>query len=294
MSGPSSDPTSGGLDAARRAVLRVRTGRGGGSAVVWSSSPGVTRIVTNHHVLAPGGEVRLDDESGGTFEAAVRASSPALDLALLEVAGDLPSAHAVGAELASPRLGELVFALGHPLGRPWVWSRGVVSGLGAVELPGGRGDVSGGREWVRSDVRLAPGNSGGPLLNVRGELVGINSMVWGGRLGVAIPGVAVRTWLDELGAARDGHGTQLGVSVTSAVLAGRAVLMVASVEPDSAADEAGMRIGDVLIAVNGSAIREARDLRSALGTGAPLTLDLWRAGEGVRLDVTPRAVTRAA
>ena len=89
------------------------------------------------------------------------------------------------------RVGELVFAVGHPWGDPWIVTAGVVSALGP--LPGSGPEVA--RSYIRSDVRLAPGNSGGPLLDARGEVVGVNAMVIGGDLAVAIPIDVVSRWL---------------------------------------------------------------------------------------------------
>jgi serine protease Do len=89
------------------------------------------------------------------------------------------------------RVGALVFAVGHPWGQPWVVTAGVVSGLGPFAVPGRAHPGS----HIRSDVKLAPGNSGGPLLDARGEIVGVNAMVIGGDLSVAIPSDVVRRWL---------------------------------------------------------------------------------------------------
>jgi serine protease Do len=172
----------------RRSVVRVqREGATGAAGVVWG--PGA--VVTNHHVIADAGpSLRVLAADGRARRGHVLDASRRLDLALLAVAdGDLEPAP-VGAS-GRLRVGELVFAVGHPWGWPWVVTAGVVSGL-----PGaGRsnGDARGGH--IRSDVRLAPGSSGGPLLNARGEVVGLNAMVLGGDLAVAIPSDVVQGWL---------------------------------------------------------------------------------------------------
>ena len=139
-------------------------------------------------------EVLLTD--GRKLPASVGARNADLDLALLEVeAQDLPAA-AVG-DSAQLRVGELVFAVGHPWGQPWVVTAGIVSGLGEVPVRGAS-DTGAAKErmaqYVRSDVRLAPGNSGGPLLNARGEVVGINAMIFGGDLAVSIPSHVASEW----------------------------------------------------------------------------------------------------
>ncbi len=172
------------LDAARRAVVQVRSARGGGSAFFVTHDP--TLLLTNEHVVAEQPQVQVSTEDGRTQMAEVIARSAALDLALLCV----PTPGAGLAWARDAHLGERVYALGHPWGRPWSLSRGVVSGLGRATFgPDREGD------YVRSDVTLAPGNSGGPLLNARGEVLGVNSMVWAGGLGVAVPATVAGAWL---------------------------------------------------------------------------------------------------
>ncbi len=175
----------------RPSIVRVH-GRGpiGASGVVWR--PGA--VLTNHHVIAGAHPaLRVISADGHVHPARVQAWSRRLDLALLEVPGGdlLPAPIGHSGRL---RVGELVFAVGHPWGAPWVVTAGVVSALGALRLPGHARPA----EYVRSDVRLAPGNSGGPLLDARGEVVGLNAMVLGGDLAVAIPSDSVRRWLGAL------------------------------------------------------------------------------------------------
>jgi serine protease Do len=178
------------LERVRPSIVRVR-GRGpaGAGGIVWR--PDV--VVTNHHVVAGAGPaLRVVDVDGGAHAARVRQSSRHLDLALLEVPGADLSPAPIGRS-GGLRVGELVFAVGHPWGQPWVVTAGVVSGLGAVSVPGRTEPGS----YIRSDVRLAPGNSGGPLLDARGAVVGLNAMVIGGDLSIAIPSDVVRHWLGE-------------------------------------------------------------------------------------------------
>jgi serine protease Do len=176
------------LDRLRPSIVRVR-GRGpqGASGV----AVGPAAVLTNYHVVA-GAEraLRVVAVDGKPHAARVRDASRALDLAVLEVAGAGLLPVAMGRTVPL-RVGELVFAVGHPWGHPWVLTAGVVSGLGPVRLPGRGRRV----DCIRSDVRLAPGNSGGPLLDAAGEVVGLNAMLVGGDLAVAIPTGVVRRWL---------------------------------------------------------------------------------------------------
>jgi serine protease Do len=176
------------LEVLRPSIVRVDGGRGpGASGVVWRPD----LVITNHHVVVGAGQaLRIVCADGRAHRARVVETSHRLDLARLEVA-DADLAPAPIGRSSGLRIGELVFAIGHPWGQPWVVTAGVVSGLGAVHVPGRAERVEG----IRSDVRLAPGNSGGPLLDARGEVIGLNAMVVGGDLAVAIPVDVVQHWL---------------------------------------------------------------------------------------------------
>ncbi|MCU0493603.1 MAG: S1C family serine protease [Chloroflexaceae bacterium] len=179
------------VERVRPAVVQIFSqGRGHGAGFVWRADG---QIMTNHHVVAhsgPGLKVVLPD--GRSFDARVIASNQTLDLALLQVeARDLPTVP-VG-DSARLRVGELVFAVGHPWGQRSVVTAGIVSGMGTVSSPRNDWQAS----YIRSDVRLAPGNSGGPLLNARGEVIGVNAMIFGGDLAVAIPSHVAQEWLEH-------------------------------------------------------------------------------------------------
>jgi serine protease Do len=206
----------------RRITAELSVGRGGsGSGVVWRPD-GV--LVTNAHVAR---ERSVDVElwDGRRFRADVTSQDPARDLAVLRI-------DASGLEAASPgdsdsvRPGEVVVAVGNPLGFAGALSTGVVHSVGT--LPG-----MGKQRWIRSDVRLAPGNSGGPLADARGRVVGINTAIFSG-LGVAAPVSAVLALLRR---------RSLGV-VLRPVPVGLAIVDVA---PESAAARSSLRAGDVLL-----------------------------------------------
>lgn len=155
-------------------TVQVRAGgRSAGAGVVWLRSG---LIVTNAHVASgPSAEVVLPD--GRALPARLVARDPRRDLAALAVrAGDLPAALRVDARGLRP--GDLVIALGHPLGVAYAAALGVVH-----RAPGGAHGPGG---WLHADIRLAPGNSGGPLADASGRVVGINAMIVGG-LGIAVP-----------------------------------------------------------------------------------------------------------
>jgi serine protease Do len=165
----------------RRVTVEVRgAGRGHGSGVIWGREG---QIVTNAHVARGRPTVVLSD--GRVFEAHVVAWDPARDLAALRIgARELPAAEIGDSDAL--RVGELVFAVGSPFGLRGALSTGMVHAV-----PRGGPD---GSRFIRADLRLAPGNSGGPLADARGRVVGINAMIHGG-LALAIPSNVVEGFL---------------------------------------------------------------------------------------------------
>lgn len=244
----------------RSTVLIHSGGHGAGSGVVWSSD-GV--VVTNAHVIRGSGvSVQLWD--GREFQAAIRSRDPRRDLAELHIdAADL--AAAVVADSSAVRPGELAIAIGNPLGFVGALATGVVHGVGPL-----RG--LGPQTWVQADVRLAPGNSGGPLADAHGRVIGINTMV-AGRLALAIPSNSVREFL-SVGPAN----AWLGVTVHPANIpqpsgAGKAFgLVVLEVEPGSPADSASLLPGDILLGTEEKPFRAIEDLSAALQGGSPRVL----------------------
>jgi serine protease Do len=145
-------------------------------------------VLTNLHVVgrARSVQVLLDDDT--SYDAHVIARDPNVDLALLQI----PANGHSGAVFASetPRPGELVYAFGHPWGQRNVLTGGVLSAV--TSLRGRHGEVP----VLRADVQLAPGNSGGPLLNAAGEVIGLNAMIFGGDQSVAIPSSLLKSFLE--------------------------------------------------------------------------------------------------
>jgi serine protease Do len=239
----------------RYTVLVQPGGRGSGSGVIWSSDG---LIVTNAHV-ARGSRMEVTLWDGREFKSEVTARDPRRDLAALRIAANGLSA-ATSANSSKVRAGEMAIAVGNPLGFLGAMTMGVVHGVGPL-----RG--LGARNWVQADVRLAPGNSGGPLANVQGQVIGINTMV-AGRLGLAIPSNEVSRFL--IG---DVGSQWLGVTVTAVPLPGStgrsAGLVVLGVEPGSPAARASLMQGDILLGTEETTFASADDLADALeGSGA--------------------------
>ena len=172
------------LERVRPVLALVSNGRRGAGAGVLA---GDGLVVTNLHVVgrARSVQVLLDDSS--SYDARVIASDPAVDLALLQIPVNDHAAAVFSSSTARP--GELVYAFGHPWGQRNVLTGGVLSAV--TSLRGRHGEVP----VLRTDVQLAPGNSGGPLLNASGEVIGLNAMIFGGDQSVAIPSSLLRSFL---------------------------------------------------------------------------------------------------
>jgi serine protease Do len=210
----------------RRSTVQVFTHRerGGGSGVIWKSDGA---ILTNSHV-ARSAEMQVELWDGRRFPARVASRDPRRDLAELRIsASDLEPASP--ADSSALRPGELVMAIGSPLGFAGALSTGVIHSIGS--LPG-----MGRQSWIRANVRLAPGNSGGPLADAQGRLIGINTAIVNG-LGVAVPSNAVSAFVAK------GPRPALGVTLRP----GEVGLEILELDPQGAAARASLRAGDLLI-----------------------------------------------
>ena len=279
------------IEDAQRSVVQVRSsGRGIGAGVIW---PGDGLVLTNHHVISGRrrrGDIKVALHDGRTLDADVLKSDRSLDLALLRLEGDLGDlpAAAVG-DSAALRVGELVYAIGHPWGSVGAVSAGIVGGVGELR---GRGTSA---RYVRSDVGLAPGNSGGPLLNARGEVVAINAMIFG-RMALSIPSNAAEAW------AAGEHRPRLGIGVLPVELpsflrreTGTDGLVIAGVETGGAADRAGLMVGDVLLAIAGKPLGEAETLLETVAhAGDVVSLRVMRGGKIMVMEVRLEESGRAA
>lgn len=163
-----------------RSLVMVHNGRYGvGTGILWRMGG---FILTNHHVIGRKKKVRVTLEDGRQALARVINREPEKDLTLLQV--EVPGLPvALIADSRDVKVGQIVLAVGHPWGQRGVVTGGIVSGLGNVSTRVTHKDIP----IIRSDVTLAPGNSGGPLVNAIGGVIGINTMIVGGDLGVAIP-----------------------------------------------------------------------------------------------------------
>ena len=247
----------------RRSTVVVHVGgRGNGSGVIWTAD-GV--IVTNAHV-ARASQMRIQLWDGREFDAVLVSRDTRRDLAELRIsAANLPAATA--ADSSQIRPGELAIAIGNPLGFVGALTTGVIHAIGPLRRWGSE-------PWVQADVRLAPGNSGGPLADARGHVIGINTMV-AGRLALAVPSNAVSNFL-----ASDPIDAWLGVSVAPVRVprpGSRAKtfgLVLLEVEQESPAANASLLPGDILLGTEEKSFTSLDDLATSLQGSGPRLLRL--------------------
>lgn len=259
----------------RHSTVKVREGRDGvGSGVVWKADG---LIITNAHV-ARVRRLQVEMSDGRVLPAVVEKRDTTRDLALLRVGADgLPVSPVVRA--AQLRVGDLVIAVGNPMGITGAAATGIVHAIGPAE---GFEHQS----WIQADIRLAPGNSGGPLADVRGRVAGINSMINRG-LAMAVPSDSVERFLNG-----EDEQPRLGVTLKSVRMPPACTaLVIEELEQDGVAARSGLQFGDVLVGCEGRPFRTHADLLAALREsphGRPLRVNLIRAGREVAAEVLVR------
>ena len=264
-----------------------------GSGVIVDAERGF--VLSNHHVVARADSVMVTLKDNRQFEAEILGSDPGTDIALLRIEADGLDALAPG-DSDALEVGDFVIAIGNPFGLGQTVTSGIVSALGRSGI-----NVEGYEDFIQTDASINPGNSGGALVNLHGELVGINTAIIGpsgGNVGIgfAVPvniATAVMRQLADHGEMQRGT---IGVMVQdlTADLAEALGLdiergaVVTRVEANSPAQAAGLQAGDVIVAVNESQVESSRDLRNAIGlvrVGGELEVEVRREQRRLRLDV---------
>lgn len=270
----------------RRSTVQIRaqskTFAGNGSGIALADG----RVLTNSHVVSGTAELMIDAWDGTVAAGRVVRKDVRHDLALLEAKG----LAAVPASFSSttPRNGQPVIAVGNPLGFVGAVSTGTVHRLAPIAALGRH-------SWIQSDVRLAPGNSGGPLADIHGDLVGVNAMI-AGPFALAIPMERVQAFLSL-----KSQPPALGVTVRPVPLRSRTRqlgLILLEVEKNSPAEQASLFPGDVVVGVSGEALRSPDDLHLAISRQETLVLDFVRGGSPrlrqVAVQLSPAPVVTAA
>ncbi len=271
---------------------RERQFQSAGSGVIVDAKRGY--IITNAHVIENADEITVTLLDNRQFEAETVGSDPLSDVALLKVETDkltdMPLADSSKAEV-----GDFVIAIGNPFGLQHTVTSGIISALGRSGI-----NPEGYEDFIQTDASINPGNSGGALVNLRGELVGVNSAILsrsGGNIGIgfAIPSNMVKAVMDQLLEYGEVRRGLLGVSIVTLTpdvaenlgIKDTQGALVSQVVEGSAADEAGIKAGDVITTIDGKPIQSGGELRNVIG--------LRRVGERIEIglirDGKPRRVT---
>jgi Do/DeqQ family serine protease len=271
------------VEAAAPAVVNIRVtqvrrnpfGRpgevgGAGSGVIVDAENGY--ILTNHHVVGEADEIQVSLIDGRTLDAEIVGSDAGTDIALIKVEADGLTEMPIG-DSEGVRVGDFVIAIGNPYGLTHTVTSGIVSALG-------RNNISrdGFEDFIQTDASINPGNSGGALVNMNGELIGINSMIFsrsGGNVGIgfAVPTEIASSIMGQIldfGEIRRGL---LGVNIQSIDREAAETLdidveggaLITRVFPESAAEKAGLEVGDIIVGVNDKKVTSAAELRNTIG-----------------------------
>ncbi len=265
-----------------------------GSGVIIDAGKGI--VITNHHVVNGADEIRVGLQDGRTLKAELIGSDPEVDIAVLKIPAEKLTALKL-ADSAQTQVGDFVVAIGNPFGLGQTVTTGVVSALGRSGL-----GIEGYEDFIQTDASINPGNSGGALINLRGELIGINTAIiapGGGNIGIgfAIPANMASNSIEQIvehGSVKRG---QLGVVIQDltaelakafGIDADQRGVVVAEVQKGSNAERAGVQPGDIVISVDGRQTDSAAQLRNAIGArriGDSVRLTLLRDGSSKSVTV---------
>jgi putative serine protease PepD len=269
-------------------------GGGGGSGGAESATgtgfvyDGDGHIVTNEHVIDGASSVSVKLSDGSTWKATVVGSDTSSDLAVLKISAPASKLTPLPlADSSAVQVGDGVVAIGNPFGLDGTVTSGIIS---AVDREIAAPDETPIEGAIQTDAAINHGNSGGPLLNLEGKVIGVTAQIQsesGGNDGVgfAIPSNTVRSIADQLIATGKAQHALLGVNVKTALNG----VAIASVESGSGADAAGLKVGDVITGVDGASVTTAERLRAVIAAHAPgdkLSLALLRGGKTQTVTVT--------
>lgn len=274
-----------------------QTFQAAGSGVIVDAARGY--VLTNSHVVENADRIVTTLKDGRHFEAKLVGRDPDTDLALIQIKGDGFVAARLG-NSDTIEVGDFVVAIGNPFGLGQTVTSGIVSAVGRTGL-----GIEGYEDFIQTDAAINPGNSGGALVNLKGELIGVNTAILApaqGNIGInfAIPINMARSVMEQLVQYGEVRHGQLGITVKDRadhVDSGYGVsegAVVVDVTAGSAADKAGIKAGDIILKVNGSVIRDAGHLRNRIGllaVGQAAQIEIDRNGQRLTLTATvgPRA-----
>lgn len=253
-------------------------------------------IMTNNHVVKDMKDIKVTLPGNRDYKAKLIAADPESDIALIKIdAKNLPTV--TWGDSSKLRVGEIVIAIGNPFGLNGTVTSGIVSATGRTNV-----GIIGYEDFIQTDAPINPGNSGGPLVNIRGEVVGINTAIAsqsGGYMGVGftIPSNSAKLVMDQLLKHGKVERGLLGVNIqdVNEALAksfGRGDTngaLVSQIVPGSPAEKAGVKTGDIILDYNGQAITSASQLKNLVGQsspGATEKLTIWRGKKTIEVSVT--------
>ena len=257
-----------------------------GSGVIFDADDGY--IVTNSHVIDKAEDIVVTLENGQRFDATVIGKDPGADIAVIQVEADNLTEIPLG-DSDDLRQGDFVVAIGNPFGLGQTVTSGIVSALGRSGL-----GIESYEDFIQTDASINPGNSGGALVNLRGELIGINTAIYGsgGNIGIgfAIPvnmAKQITSQLLEHGEVRRGRLGFVVQDLTPELaeafgVARKKGVVVARVEAKSPAQKAGVRVGDIIVTVNGREVENSAQVRNEIGmlrVGAKVQIEVLRNGK---------------
>ena len=270
---------------------RERQFQSAGSGVIVDAKNGY--IITNHHVVENASEITVTLLDNRSFSAKVIGSDEGADIAVLQAKQPNLVAMALG-DSSRLEVGDYVVAIGNPFGLQHTVTAGIVSALGRTGI-----NPDGYEDFIQTDASINPGNSGGALVNLRGELVGINSAILsgsGGNIGIgfAIPVNMAKGVMDQLIKYGQVKRGVLGVNIYDVTpdvakefgLADASGALVAGVAQGSAAEHAGVKTGDIIVSINGTPMRNATELRNSIGmlrVGDQVEIGLLRDGKPLKV-----------
>jgi len=270
--------------------LRMQSSLGSGFII---ASEGL--VVTNHHVIDGADEVEVILQDGQTLAAEIIGSDPATDLAVLRVQDSSPLPVVAFGDSDAARVGDWVVAIGNPFGLGGSLTAGVISARGR-EI-GGRYD-----DYLQSDVAINRGNSGGPLFNMDGEVIGVNTAIFsptGTSLGISfsVPSAVVQPVINQLIEYGETRRGWIGVNVLEVTrdmaqamgLSAPRGAVLSRIDPDGPAAGSGLEVGDVILAFNGRAVADDRVLPRIVAEtepGSSVQVEVFRRGEALTLELS--------
>ncbi|MDH5920667.1 Do family serine endopeptidase [Vibrio splendidus] len=274
---------------------RERPFRGLGSGVIIDAKKG--HIVTNYHVINGADDIKVKLHDGREYDAELIGGDQMSDIALLKLETAKNLTQIKVADSDKLRVGDFSVAIGNPFGLGQTVTSGIVSALGRSGL-----NLENFENFIQTDAAINSGNSGGALVNLNGELIGINTAILGpngGNVGIgfAIPSNMMKNLTEQIldfGEVKRGMLGVQGGEVTSELAEALGYesskgAFVSQIVPDSAADKAGLKAGDVIVSINGKRIDTFSELRAkvaTLGAGKQIELGVVRDGENKTFDVT--------